>query len=92
MSETEEEFFHRQARLQGLIAGAVHRGDVWPTGTLVRWKGPKSKVTYRISGIRTQGNRTAPPLSFEVQLTPFTPGPGRSVLWTSCEYLREVSE
>jgi len=89
---SEEQELRRHARLAGLIAGAVHRGDVWPVGTLVRMAGKKSKHTYRITAIRTAGNRTSPPLAFDVQLTPLSPGPGRSVFWTSCEYLREVSE
>jgi hypothetical protein len=91
---TEEETLRRQARLQGLIAGAVYRGDVWPVGTLVRMKGPKSKITYRITAIRSEGNRTTDPLDFTVQLTPLQPttGPGRSIFWTSIQYLRQVSE
>jgi hypothetical protein len=89
---SEEEKLRRQARYAGLIAGAVHRGDVWPVGTLVRMAGKKSKHTYRITAIRTVGHRTSAPLAFDVQLTPLTPGPGRYVFWTDCEYLREVFE
>lgn len=91
MSE-ETEQLRRKAREAGLIAGAVYRGDVWPTGTLVRMAGPKSKVTYRITGIRSEGNRTTPPLNFTVELTPLQPGPGRSVFWTDISYLRKVDE
>jgi hypothetical protein len=88
----ETEQLRYKARKAGLIAGAVYRGDVWPTGTLVRMAGPKSKVTYRITGIRSEGERTTPPLNFTVQLTPLQPGPGRSIFWTDISYLRKVSE
>jgi hypothetical protein len=83
---TPEEALRRQARQAGLAAGAVHRGEAWPLGTLVRWKGPKSKHTYEVTDIRPFGPRWC------VQITPLTPGPGRSQVSTEIRYLRKVEK
>lgn len=87
---TEEEALLKQARLNGIISGAIHRGEVWPVGTLVRWGGKNTKVTYKITGIRPNGGHIDSDHGFSVQLTPLEKGPGRSVFWTSIEYLRKV--
>lgn len=86
MSSPEEEILRRQARRAGEAAGALYRGEVWPIGTLVRAKGPKSKVTYRVSGHMKHGQ------DWCVEITPLQPGPGRSVYNTNIQYLRQVSE
>lgn len=78
------------ARERGLAAGAVRRGEAWDIGTLVRWKGKNSKVTYRITGIRASAGHLDADHGFDVECTPLQPGPGRSVFWTSIEYLRKV--
>lgn len=86
------EQMQREARRTGLNNGAVARGEAWPQGTLVHWKGKNSKVTYRITGIRPNGGHLDADHGFTVQCTPLRPGPGRSVFWTSIEYLRKVDQ
>ena len=86
----------REARERGYINGALHRGELWPIGTLVRWKGPNSRTTYRIVGHRSGG--LPPNMSFGVELASLNPtklGPAklqrRNPFWTSIEFLRKVS-
>jgi hypothetical protein len=72
-----------------MVAGAIRRGEAWPLGTLVRAAGPKSKVTYKITAVQFHS------LAMEavMECTPLSgTGPGRSIYWTSIEYLREVDE
>lgn len=86
MSTPEE--VRASARLNGLISGALHRGEVWPVGTLVRWKGRRSKNTYRVTGIHLVPGTER----FLMQITPLNPGPGRGECNTAMEYLRVVDE
>lgn len=79
-----------EARKRGLISGALHRGEVWPVGTRVKWS-RTSKVVYVIDDTRVVGR--APHEAFHVHLTP-EGGVRRGVtaFWTSVDQLvREES-
>jgi hypothetical protein len=85
-TEVSEAKLRAKVMIKGLQAGAIHRGEAWPIGTLVRWKGAHSKHTYRVTDIVPFGPR------WSVQITPLTPGPGRSRVSTEIRYLRKVEK
>jgi hypothetical protein len=79
-----------EARFRGLVSGAIHRGELLPLGTLVRF-GRSGKVVYRIE---RYGVRILDPLRFDVQLVNTVPSPegqgGWNSFWTDPAELRVV--